>query len=826
MKCKSTHKRLALFAFAVSAVSVFGCWNDDVYEKYVGGKGYTTSCTAYCDGANSLQQDRCTGPDVGGLWIESARCENPQSSSEIITSQEACEQQHGHWITGYCVINDKTGCENAGLNWHSLDYKMMDLGSSRYILKTANGYRCGSFDEIIAGNDIEKNGCSADEVKDFEESMKAGFCPDRASYCVGFDGGDSPEDKFAQIRDIGICNSCPQNQIQCDGQCVDILNDPNHCGGCKNICESGSQICQRGMCTSSEVVCDSSLIHCGYKDDEPICLDPLAPSSCGQGCDADGNIVDGITCPPNSKCVLNQNKYECACVNTWFSPCYDLDGALNSCIDVLNDPLHCGSYGECKCDADGCKFKENTVCPSGRSCENGKCKCTDNEQVNCNNDCINPKSDDKYCGASGMCEGAEQGLTCNVVGDEKCINGKCECINDTILCNGKCVKPDSDDYCGITECSEGHYDNCLLKNAKCAWNPYANDNNGAYVCGCSGKSIMCDGECIDPLTDSRFCNANSNCLDGNRGVVCDPGKACINGVCGTKCPNDGEVVCEGKCVDSSEFHVTGDCASCTSDYCYTGAVDDNGQPVDFDYKLCQAKLHDVDNCDVCGGIKCTHNYKCEEVSREQYECTCFDSCLFTKDDDEILDICITDDMDAKNIIVTPGRVQDKGTCKCKEGFADCNNNLNDGCETDLSTDENCGSCHNVCDPTGKNATDFKCRYYDESAKYACGYGICYTGFGDCDDNMSSGCEQDGLLSDINHCGSCDNQCAGGKCDNGMCCFLNKQENSAIRMGECCDNLELWQYKHNIWIFCYGDNRFGCFDKESADDLSACWKKVK
>ena len=49
MKCKSTHKCLALFAFAVSAVSVFGCWNDDVYEKYVGGKGYTTSCTAYCD---------------------------------------------------------------------------------------------------------------------------------------------------------------------------------------------------------------------------------------------------------------------------------------------------------------------------------------------------------------------------------------------------------------------------------------------------------------------------------------------------------------------------------------------------------------------------------------------------------------------------------------------------------------------------------------------------------------------------------------------------------------------------------------------------------
>ena len=814
---KSCKKCILVLAIAVIAAAAAGCWDDDVYKKYVGDKGYTTSCIAYCDGADSLEQNRCTAADVGGLWTESARCENPQSGSEIITSQEACEQQHGHWITGYCVINDKTGCDNAGLNWHNLDYKMMDLGNSRYILKTTDAYRCGSFDELIAGNGNE---CRIDEVKDFEESMKAGFCPDHASYCVGFDDGDSSENKFAQIKDIGICNSCPQNQILCDGQCVDIINDPKHCGGCK-ACDS-SEICKNGICSINEVVCGDSLIHCGDNDKEPICLDPLTPSSCGQRCEDDNRIVSGIVCPANSKCIQNGDKFECICVNSWLSPCYNSDGTLNSCIDVLNDPLHCGSYGECKCDANSCNFSENTVCPSGRSCENGICKCTDNEQVNCDNECINPKTENRYCGAVGLCIGDDQGTICNAADNEICIDGKCGCTNNTILCNGKCVKPDLDEYCGITECSEGHYDDCSLKNAKCSWNPYANGNNGAYVCGCSGKNIMCDGECIDPLSDSRFCNANSNCLDNNRGVACEPGKACVNGVCATKCPNSGEVVCDGKCVDSKQYHVTGDCASCTSDYCYTGDVDENGQPVDFDYTKCQARLHDVDNCDVCGGLKCSNNFECSEMKSGQYECTCSSSCAFGD-----INICITNDMESKNFVVeNNSENEDEKICKCRAGFADCNNNPNDGCESDLSTDQNCGECGITCDPNEKNATDFKCRYYDELGKNACGYGVCYAGYGDCDNDKNTGCEQNGLLEDINNCGACGNKCAGGRCDNGQCCFLNKEENSAIRLGECCDNLELWQYKHNIWIICYGDNRFGCFDRESAEDLSACWKKVK
>ena len=38
-----------------------------------------------------------------------------------------------------------------------------------------------------------------------------------------------------------------------------------------------------------------------------------------------------------------------------------------------------------------------------------------------------------------------------------------------------------------------------------------------------------------------------------------------------------------------------------------------------------------------------------------------------------------------------------GSCGgCKPGFGDCNNNMGDGCETQLNSNSNCGSCGNSC----------------------------------------------------------------------------------------------------------------------------------
>jgi hypothetical protein len=44
----------------------------------------------------------------------------------------------------------------------------------------------------------------------------------------------------------GFYNPCPLSLTLCDGICVDIHKDPNHCGGCGNACASG--FCEDGWC--------------------------------------------------------------------------------------------------------------------------------------------------------------------------------------------------------------------------------------------------------------------------------------------------------------------------------------------------------------------------------------------------------------------------------------------------------------------------------------------------------------------------------------------------------------------------------------------------
>jgi hypothetical protein len=107
-----------------------------------------------------------------------------------------------------------------------------------------------------------------------------------------------------------------------------------------------------------------------------------------------------------------------------------------------------------------------------------------------------------------------------------------------------------------------------------------------------------------------------------------------------------------------------------------------------------------------------------------------------------------------------------GACQvaCRRGFADCDGNPANGCETDLTSDvAHCGTCDSAC-PAFPNASP------------ACSGGRCTStcapGFGDCDGNPANGCETD-LTSDAAHCGKCTLACLGtstttATCQGGTC----------------------------------------------------------
>ncbi|XP_024373129.1 uncharacterized protein [Physcomitrium patens] len=80
----------------------------------------------------------------------------------------------------------------------------------------------------------------------------------------------------------------------------------------------------------------------------------------------------------------------------------------------------------------------------------------------------------------------------------------------------------------------------------------------------------------------------------------------------------------------------------------------------------------------------------------------------------------------------------KGTCTytCKAGLSDCNNWLNDGCESRLPYNDDlrfCGSCTTPCLMDLPNAVS-KC------TRGVCGY-TCNPGWVNCDNNWANGCEK-------------------------------------------------------------------------------------
>ncbi|MFO0566117.1 MAG: hypothetical protein U0263_10680 [Polyangiaceae bacterium] len=105
--------------------------------------------------------------------------------------------------------------------------------------------------------------------------------------------------------------------------------------------------------------------------------------------------------------------------------------------------------------------------------------------------------------------------------------------------------------------------------------------------------------------------------------------------------------------------------------------------------------------------------------------------------------------------------------KCDEGWADCDNNPANGCENNSSTDPStCGGCGKKCNSTNGVAgcVNGECAL------------LCNPGFGNCDNNLDNGCEVD-LNSHVSHCGACGSACSAqngspacvaGKCTTGGC----------------------------------------------------------
>jgi hypothetical protein len=130
-------------------------------------------------------------------------------------------------------------------------------------------------------------------------------------------------------------------------------------------------------------------------------------------------------------------------------------------------------------------------------------------------------------------------------------------------------------------------------------------------------------------------------------------------------------------------------------------------------------------------------------------------------------------------------------CGCPPGKVDCGT-----CRDLRADDANCGACDNACDPSGgPDAREYSNVYYG-CVSGQCGKPKCQAGFADCDGNMENGCETPTFTDD--NCGYCGNTCGAGQkcavdgmgkpscvCDSGLT-FCQTGEQHGLPEGYCID----------------------------------------
>ena len=342
----------------------------------------------------------------------------------------------------------------------------------------------------------------------------------------------------------GECTKdCAQDLVACDGSCVDLQESPEFCGDCETSCESptnGNAVCNDGECT---VQCDVDYVRCAnecvplgnnfYEDCDGTCVDLRDDSQhcgeCGQSCGGESSCDNGICCAPglsncNGECVDTDEDTE-HCGGCGSICASDVDGSIaycdegacikgcdeeeqtlcedhNVCTDTNADDNHCGDCGhECI----------TTVSAAQSVCDGGNCidACIDDDDELCDDydTCANLDEDKEHCG--------ECGNACTAEYEDSlvsCSEGECEeeCPTDFELCSDYDICADLEtnvDHCGDCgeECDSG--DVCI---------------EGSCQADCGDGETDCDGACANLDESLNHC--------GECGNSCDTG-LCVDGDC-------------------------------------------------------------------------------------------------------------------------------------------------------------------------------------------------------------------------------------------------------------------------------------------------------
>ncbi len=584
-----------------------------------------------------------------------------------------------------------------------------------------------------------------------------------------------PHASTACVSGVCFLTGCDAPYADCDGSaddgCEARLDSPEHCGLCGAACHlaHGQAACVLGRCGLAH--CEAGFGDCDGSSDNGCETALNSTANCGRcrnTCSATANATAG--CESNGQCGV------AACVGA-FGDCDTK--AQNGCEQPLDTLKHCG---QCR-----------QACAPGNAvgkCDSGQCviDSCDGAFVDCNglvaDGCEATLDSTAHCGTCSVqcalpnvtapiCDTSKAPAACAI--DHSCPGGKAGCqagalengckagfadcdqtaangcetdltrLTDCGSCGNSCVLANTVTQCNAGQCA---LVGCVPGFAQCAagdmCRSLATDAANCGQCGhaCSGSTTLCaGGRCT-----SQVCAAGKADCDGmtTNGCEVDLSSASNCGVCGNVC--------------GPFAHATAACTvgACAIGKCNTGYADCDGDVTNG----CEVDTRTLSDCGGCGQSCSIPNAQATCASgscalgmcsagRGNCNASMADGC---ESDLSLPDHCGSCGNDCRGLPYTQSSGCSAGACQyvCQNGRADCDKQAANGCETDLTANKNCGACGNDCSAL-PHVSAGSC------SAGTCKSLVCAAGWGDCDGNPQNGCERP--LATLNDCGSCNKACA-------------------------------------------------------------------
>jgi hypothetical protein len=281
--------------------------------------------------------------------------------------------------------------------------------------------------------------------------------------------------------------------------------------------------------------------------------------------------------------------------------------------------------------------------------------------------------------------------------------------------------------------------------------------------GCVAPQVKCPSGCASTSEDPNNC--------GSCGNMCATGLLCSSGTCASSC-GAGQIKCSGADAGTPPTPDAAATDASSVDATVDGAAVDAGGGTNPPGGYCADPSNDRLNCGACNNICAYGPHSTPVCTAGSCSITCetgyadcdgkaSNGCEVETDNNPAS--CGACGVVCAAVNDTPNCVA--GVCgigSCNTGFANCDGNVRNGCETNTNTITNCGSCGNACNiPNGTpGCPSGTCTVED-----------CNTGFGNCDGIASNGCETN-TTSSVGNCGGCGSvcttanatpACSGSKC---------------------------------------------------------------